>query len=450
MRTKSAARLRLALKNSSKDYEFDKNLKSLPIETLAALEHDWQIWARDDQLPPPLEEEAPWHIWLLLGGRGAGKTRAGAEWIRAMALGLAPITEEPARRIALVGETLGDVRRTMIEGESGLLAIHPANERPLFEPSRRRLTWPNGSMAEMFSAEDPEGLRGPQFMAAWCDELAKWPNANETWDMLQFALRLGCAPRQVVTTTPRPTKLIKRLLKDEGTRIGRASTMDNAAHLSKGFMKNITSRYEGTRLGRQELAGELLQDRQDALWQRDALEAMRCSAAPELCRIIIAIDPPMTGSAKADLCGLIAAGLGADGRAYILADRSTQGLAPLKWAEAAIRLYHHYEADRLVAEVNQGGDLVETVLRQVDDTIAVTKVHAKRGKWLRAEPVAALYEQGRVAHVGPLPELEDQMCDFGPEGLSNGRSPDRVDALVWAVTDLLLKKTANPRLRRPI
>lgn len=450
MRTNNAARLRRALKNSSKGYDLSDTLLKLPLNTLKSLSYDWQIWARDDQLPPEIETDRPWHIWLLLGGRGAGKTRAGAEWIRAMALGLKPVASEPARRIALVGETLGDVRRTMIEGESGLLAIHPDDERPSFEPSRRRLTWPNGSMAEMFSAEDPEGLRGPQFMAAWCDELAKWPNAKETWDMLQFALRLGDEPRQVVTTTPRPTALIKELLADEGTVIARASTMDNAAHLSASFMKNIQSRYQGTRLGRQELAGELIEDRPDALWQREAIETGRLKTAPELTRIIVAIDPPMTGSAKADLCGLVAAGSSAEGRAYLLADRSTQGLAPLKWAAAAIRLYHEFEADRIVAEVNQGGDLVETVLRQVDPDIALTKVHAKRGKWLRAEPVAALYEQGRVIHVGHFIELEDQMCDFGPEGLSNGQSPDRLDALVWAVTELLLKQTATPRLRRPI
>lgn len=450
MRTKSAARLRHALRNSSKGYDVEKILKKEPLETLEALLHDWQIWARDDQLPPAIEAEAPWHVWLLMGGRGAGKTRAGAEWVRAMALGRAPVAAEPACRIALVGETLGDVRRTMIEGESGLLVIHPDGERPLFEPSRRRLTWPNGSVAEMFSAEDPEGLRGPQFMAAWCDELGKWPNARKTWDMLQFALRLGDAPRQVVTTTPRPTELLKALLSDKDTVIARAKTSDNAANLSLSFMRAVTKRYAGTRLGRQELDGELITDRADGLWQRSAIEAGRCEVAPELTRIVVAIDPPVTGGPKADLCGLVAAGRGHDGRAYVLADRSTKGLAPLKWAEAAIRLYHEIRADRIVAEVNQGGDLVEMILRQVDKTVPVTRVYASRGKWLRAEPVAALYERGLVAHVGCFPALEDQMCDFGPEGLSGGKSPDRLDALVWAITELLLGKGAAPRLSRPI
>lgn len=365
-----------------------------------------------------------------------------------MALGISPIASEPAKRIALIGQTLGDVRRTMIEGTSGLMEIHPPHERPNFEPSKRRLTWPNGSIAEMFSAEDPDALRGPQFMAAWGDELCKWPNPDTTWNMLQFALRLGEHPRQVMTTTPRPTALLKRIIKDPATIISRSKTTDNAANLSGAFISSIRARYEGTRLGRQELDGELIEDRPDALWSRRELDRLRAKQAPELERIIVAIDPPVTEGAKADMCGLIAAGLGRDARCYILNDNSTKGLAPLKWAEAAIRLYHERGADRIVAEVNQGGDLVETVLRQVDPTVAIKKVHARRGKWLRAEPVAALYEQGRISHIGAFPELEDQMCDFGPGGLSSGRSPDRLDALVWAVTELMLKVRVTPRMRR--
>lgn len=472
-RTANAVSLRQALKNSLRAFDQTNNqnqdpvkqqhqinhlrkyINKLPLETLESLAYDWQIWARDDQLPPrelnhddPDSEPSNWHIWLLLGGRGAGKTRAGAEWIRAMALGMPPIANEPARRIALVGETLGDVRRTMIEGESGLLAIHPAAERPLFEPSKRKLTWPNGSIAEMFSAEDPESLRGPQFMAAWCDELCKWHRANETWDMLQFALRLGDNPRQVVTTTPRPTSLLRSIIQNEKTIIQKSKTSDNASHLSPSFIETVTERYGGTRLGRQELEGELIEDRADALWQRDQLEQQRVNKAPELERIIIAIDPPVTGGEKADMCGLIAAGICPEGRGFVLADNSTKGLTPLKWARAAVTLFHQYDADRLVAEVNQGGDLVELVLRQVDQNIPIKKVHASRGKYLRAEPVAALYEQGRVSHVGTMPELEDQMCDFGPGGLSNNQSPDRLDALVWALTELMLNTTAPPRMRR--
>jgi len=437
------------LKNSSKGCDFQKCYNDLSIEALEAFAFDWQIWARDDQLPPPFcSRDKPWHIWLLLGGRGAGKTRAGAEWVRSMALGKAPITQEPAARIALVGETLGDVRRTMVEGVSGLLAIHPACERPLFEPSKRRLTWPNGSIAELFSAEDPDALRGPQFMAAWCDELCKWSKDQETWDMLQFALRLGDHPRQVVTTTPRPSALLRAIIDDPQTIIGRSRTFDNSAHLSGKFLATVNARYGGTRLGRQELDGELITDRADGLWTRGELDKYRVQKAPELERIVVALDPPVSTGARADMCGLIAAGLGVDGRGYVLSDKSTKGLAPLKWAQSAIALFHTIEADRIVAEVNQGGDLVETVLRQVDPSVPIKKVHARRGKWLRAEPIAALYEQGRISHVGCFPELEDQMCDFGPGGLSNGRSPDRMDGLVWAFTELMILSQANPRLRR--
>ena len=451
-RTSDADILRRALKNSSKRSDLQIALATVPLASLEALLHDWQIWARDDQLPPPHEniddETISWTTWLLLGGRGAGKTRAGAEWVRAMALGKPPIADVVAKRIALVGQSLGDVRRTMIEGNSGLLEIHPDHERPKFEPSKRRLTWPNGAIAEIFSAEDPDALRGPQFMAAWGDELCKWPNAEATWNMLQFALRLGKHPRQVMTTTPRPTRFLKDLIKDKRTTLSRSATADNAPNLSASFMSTIKARYAGTRLGRQELDGEMIEDRQDALWSREAIEKTRRPAPPELERIIVAIDPPVTEGARADMCGLIAAGLGEDGRGYVLKDKSTKGLAPLKWARAAIDLYHELEADRLIAEVIQGGDLVETVLRQVDPTIAIKKRHARRGKWLRAEPVAALYEQGRISHVGCLPELEDQMCDFGPGGLSSGESPDRLDALVWALSELMLSANAPPRLRR--
>lgn len=432
---------------SKKLYSF---LQELPYETLLALQHDWQIWARDDQLPPShlINGDQAWHVWLLLGGRGAGKTRAGAEWVRAMALGIKPIANEPAKRIALVGETLGDVRRTMVEGISGILEIHAPEEKPIFEPSKRRITWPNGSIAELFSAEDPESLRGPQFMAAWCDELCKWHHAEKTWDMLQFALRLGEAPRQVVTTTPKATKLLKSIMNNQNTVIQRSKTTDNATNLSSSFLKTVNDHYGGTRLGRQELNGELLEDREDALWQRDQIEKLRVKQAPGLERIVIAIDPPITSGEKADLCGIVAAGINSEGHGFILQDESAKGLTPLSWAKTAINLFYKFEADRIVAEVNQGGEMVETILRQIDENIPITKVHASRGKYIRAEPVAALYEQGRISHVGALPELEDQMCDFGSNGLSNGKSPDRLDAMVWAITELMLNKAASPRMRR--
>lgn len=455
MRTQNAEKLRQALKNSfkvseQKTEELSNFLNHLSLEELEALQYDWQIWARDDQLPPNhiKEGEQAWNIWLLLGGRGAGKTRAGAEWVRAMALGLEPIAKKPAKRIALIGETLGDVRRTMIEGVSGLLEIHRPNERPSFEPSKRRITWPNGSIAEIYSAEDPESLRGPQFMAAWCDEICKWPYAEETWDMLQFALRLGEAPRQVVTTTPRATALLKTIIANEKTVIAKSKTSDNKANLSSSFLKTIEEKYGGTRLGRQELDGELIEDREDALWQRDQIENARLRKAPELERIVVAIDPPVTSGENSDLCGIVAAGIDKEGHGYVLKDRSAKRATPLKWAQIAIELYHKIQADRIVAEVNQGGDLVETIFRQIDETVPIKKVHASRGKYTRAEPVAALYEQGRVLHVGCHSELEDQMCDFGLNGLSNGKSPDRLDALVWALTDLMLNTSAPPRMRR--
>ncbi len=405
---------------------------------------DWQIWARDDQLPP----EGAWRTWLVLGGRGAGKTRAGAEWTRAQALGIPPLAARPARRIALVAETLRDARQVMVEGVSGLLAVHPPHERPAFERSKDQLVWPNGSIAQLFSAEQPDGLRGPQFEAAWADEIAKWRNARETWDMLQFGLRLGADPRQVVTTTPRPIPLLKAILADPATAATRVATAANADNLAPSFLAEITRRYAGTTLGRQELLGEIVEDRAGALWRRDWIEAHRVDNAPELGRIVVAVDPPVTATAASDACGVVVAGLGPDGRAYVIADRTVQGREPHVWARAAIAAYRDFSADRVVAEINQGGDLVALVLRQIDPAVPIRAVRATRGKWLRAEPVAALYAEGRVAHVGVFDLLEDQMCAFGADGRAAGRSPDRLDALVWALTDLMLSGETAPSVRR--
>lgn len=382
----------------------------------------------------------------MLGGRGAGKTRAGAEWVRAHARAL------PEARIALIGETLADARTVMVEGVSGLLAVHPPGARPLFEPSKRQVTWPCGAVAHLFSAEDPESLRGPQFTAAWSDELCKWRRPQETWDMLQFGLRLGDAPRQVVTTTPRPVPLIKALLSDARTVVTRVATSANAANLAPSFLEAIVGRYRGTRLGRQELDAELLEDREDSLWPRALIERHRVSVAPELSRVVVAVDPPASSGARADACGIVVAGRaaawpGQDARAYVLGDETVEGARPLDWARAVVAAYRRFEADRIVVEVNQGGELVETVLHQVDASVPVRPVRASRGKVLRAEPVAALYERGLVSHVGMLPALEDEMCDFGLDGLSGGSSPDRVDALVWALTDLCLRSAGEPRVR---
>ncbi len=383
----------------------------------------------------------------MLGGRGAGKTRAGAEWVRGMASGDRMFTKGPVGRIALIGETYAAVRDVMIEGESGLLAIHPDRERPKWISSKRQLVWNNGAVAQVFTSEEPDGLRGPQFAAAWCDELAKWNNVEETWNMLQFALRLGDYPRQVITTTPRPIGLLKKIIKDDRTLISHSTTAENRHNLAKGFLERIVGEYEGTRLGRQELNGELIEDRVDALWKRQDLELVRINLPANLRRIVVAVDPPISAGIKSDACGIVVAGLMADGRACVLEDATLAKASPHAWASRVVAAYHRWHADAVVAETNQGGDMVETILRSIDPTLPVRQVRATRGKWLRAEPVAALYERGQVAHAGAFAELEDQMCDFGPAGLSSGRSPDRLDALVWALTHLMLGRSSEPKVR---
>ncbi|MEL6373428.1 MAG: terminase family protein [Pseudomonadota bacterium] len=421
-------------------------LAALDDGDIARLIYDWPLWARAAQMPPTLEG---WRTWVILGGRGAGKTRAGAEWVRAQALGLSPLAAAPARRIALVGETIAQVRAVMIEGVSGLLDVHPAHERPVFEASKQQLVWPNGSIAQMFSAEQPEALRGPQFAAAWCDELAKWRQAQATWDMLQFGMRLGQAPRVVVTTTPRATALLKDLMGDARTAVTRARTAENAANLAPWFMDEIMRRYGGTALGRQELDGEIVEERGTGLWQRRWIDDARLEEAPALRRIVVAVDPPVSAHAGSDACGIVVAGKGADARFYVLADRTLQGREPLAWARAVVAAYRDFAADKVVAEVNQGGDLVVAVLRQVDEALPVATVRATRGKAVRAEPVAALYAEGRVVHAGRFEALEDQMCTFGMDGRSGdgARSPDRVDALVWALTELSQTNVSRPHVR---
>jgi phage terminase large subunit-like protein len=410
--------------------------------------NDWPQFVHDHQKPPALAGSGkPWTTWLILGGRGAGKTRAGAEWVRGLALGDKEYTDRAVGRIALIGETEHDVREVMIEGVSGLLAAHNRRERPLWIPSRRRLQWSNGAVAEAFSAEDPESLRGPQFGAAWADEIAKWRHADATFDMLQFGLRLGERPRQVVTTTPRPIALLKRLMADPATALTRAGTNENALHLSSAFIATVFARYGGTRIGRQELDGEIIEERADALWTRARIENCRVAAAPSLARIVVAVDPPASTTKRADACGLVAAGRAEDGTFYVMADDTVSALSPAGWAQKAIALWRRLEADALVVEVNQGGDMVRAVIAEADRTVPVVAVRATRTKWLRAEPIAALYEQGRVKHAGVFPALEDEMCDFGLDGLSNGRSPDRLDALVWALTSLSFGARVGPRVR---
>lgn len=429
-------------------------LASLTEEEAEALLYDWPFWARPDQLAPPGE----WTTWLLLAGRGFGKTRAGAEWIRQQVCGTAPLAPGKCRRVAIVAEDAKDARDVMILGESGILAISPPGFRPRYSSNARRLEWPNGALGHIYSAHDPEELRGPQHDGAWCDELPKWRYAEETWDQLQFGLRLGNDPRQVVTSTPRPVKVLRQIIADTRTVVTRGTTYDNRANLAGPFLHHIIKRYEGTRLGRQELEGHLLDDMPGALWSRGVLDKFRVRTAEErslllsqskIGRRVVAIDPPTTSGEDADECGIVVVGLGADGHGYVLEDVSVQGLSPKAWAERAVGAYHGWNAHLIVAETNQGGEMVEAVIREVDHGVAYKAVHAKHGKVLRAEPVAALYEQGRVHHLGTFAELEDQMCVFTTDhDPSTMGSPDRVDALVYAITELMIKAAPPPKIWR--
>lgn len=407
---------------------------------------DWQFWARQEQKEP----EGDWLVWLLLTGRGWGKTKTGSETVRRWACGTSPLAKGRYRRFALIAETAADARDVMVEGDSGILSVHPPAFRPLYEPSKRRLTWPNGATATLFNATEPDQLRGPQFDAAWCDELAKWQYARDTWDMLQFGLRLGNHPRAIVTTTPRPIQVVKELLAAPTTVVTRGSTTENYGNLAPSFLRQITARYQGTRLGRQELEAEVLDDNPNALWTRSLVEAATIAKAkaPQMQRIVVAIDPSgSNGEDEGDEIGIVAMGHAVDGKGYVLADKSAQA-SPAAWGALAVKLYKDLKADVIVAERNYGGAMVEHVIRSVDPLVPYKEVVASRAKWIRAEPVAALYEQGRVHHVGAFPQLEDEMCAFGPDGLADGKSPNRLDALVWAATELMLgedKGTAVPR-----
>lgn len=408
------------------------SLASALAETLAS---SWRMKARPEQVAP----QGSWSVWLVLAGRGFGKTRTGAEWVHEQ-------INAGVSRIALVAPTAADVRDVMVEGESGILATAPSWNRPDYQPALRKLTWPNGAMATAYSADEPERLRGPQHEAAWCDELGAWRYAQACWDQLQFGLRLGAHPRAVVTTTPKPTKLLKDLIARAGRDvvITRGKTSDNAGNLAPTFLKAIEDRYGGTRLGRQELDGEMLEDVAGALWQRAWFDRDRVESAPELRRVVVSVDPAISNKEGSDETGIIVAGLGQDGRGYVLDDGSSR-YAPQEWATKAIDLYERHRADRVVAEKNQGGDMVEATLRMVDPRVPVKLVHASRGKAVRAEPVSALYEQGKISHVGAFPALEDQLSSFASDfdRARAGYSPDRLDALVWAFTELMVKDRAN-------
>ena len=411
-----------------------------------ALPFLFEFWALDHQLPPA----GAWRTWVVMGGRGAGKTRAGAEWVRSMVEGPMPLDRGRCRRVALVGETIEQVREVMIFGDSGILACSPEDRKPDWEAGRKRLVWPNGAVATVHTAHDPEGLRGPQFDAAWVDELAKWKKGQEAWDQLQFALRLGNDPRVCVTTTPKNVDVLKRVLASPSTVTTHAPTEANAANLAGSFLEEVRARYAGTRLGRQELDGVLLADAEGALWTSAMLEGLRVDKAPELDRIVVGLDPATTSGSGSDECGIVVVGAMTRGpvqdwRAFVLGDASVQGATPTGWARAAIAAMTQFGADRLVAEVNQGGQMVGEVLRGVDPLVPVKSVHASKGKVARAEPVAALYEQGRVHHVRGLDALEDQMCRMTARGYEGGGSPDRVDALVWALHELMIVPAAKWR-----
>jgi len=394
-------------------------ISALTPQEAEALLYDWQLWARENQLPPPGE----WRKWLCNAGRGWGKTRTGAEWVKWR-------VNNGYRYVALVGRTSADVRDVMICGESGLLSIYPKRERPRYVASRRSVEWPNGVIGKCYSAEEPDQMRGPQHDTAWADELASW-KYRDAWDQLMFGLRLGKDPRVVITTTPRPTPIIKEIIADPSTVVVRGSTFDNKANLAAAFIDTIVQRYEGTRLGRQELYAEVLDDNPGALWRRADIEDARVRRAPAMRRVVVAIDPEATSGEESAETGIIAAGEGVDGEYYVLKDVSRRD-TPNGWARAAIAIFNELRADRIVAEINNGGEMIEAVLRSVDPYISYYGVHASRGKATRAEPIAALYEQGRVHHVGSFPELEDQMCEWSP----GQKSPDRMDALVWALTEL--------------
>ncbi len=413
----------------------------------------FEQWAIEGhQLPPA----GAWSTWVILGGRGAGKTRAGSEWIRAQVEGGRPGDPGVCSRVALVGETLDEAREVMVFGESGILACSPPDRRPEWQATRRRLVWPNGAVAQTFSASDPDSLRGPQFDCAWCDELAKWKKGEPAWDMLRFALRLGQHPQVLVTTTPRSSHLLGTILELEGTVQTHAPTSANRMHLARSFLETVTKTYQGTTTGRQELEGIFVKEHVGSLWTWDMLEAARRPRRVEYDRIVVAVDPPVTATETSDECGIIVAGVAMQGppqdwRAEIIADVSARGLSPLGWATRAVEAFHAHRADRLVAEVNQGGDMVGTLVRGIDPMLPFRGVRASRGKVARAEPVAALYEQGRISHAAAFPALEDQMTALTTQGYLGKGSPDRVDALVWAITDLLIEPAGahrNPGIRR--
>jgi phage terminase large subunit-like protein len=429
--------LRAADMMSLKSTEQNGVLEGLSDEDYENLIYDWSMWARPDQRAP----ESDWIYWLILAGRGAGKTRVGAEVVRAWA--------KDCTYVNMIGPTQDDVREVMVEGESGILNICPSAERPRFSAASQRLDWPNGSVSLLFSAEEPDRLRGKQHTKLWMDELAAW-RRPETFDQAAFGLRLGPRPQAILTTTPRPSRLIKSLLADKDTIVTRATTFDNKLFLPRGFLDRIISRYEGRSIGRQELMAEIIEEAPGALWTRELLDRQRLSAdgVYDYNLIVIGVDPPARSGSKADECGIVVVGKRSNGEIHVLADLTSQGETPGQWGARVGAAYRRYKANRIVAEINNGGDMVVEVLRQAEPNLPVRKVTATRGKFLRAEPVATAYERGLVSHLGLFQALEDQLCTLTPDfdSRSAGFSPDRADALVWAISNLIEPEDAQTLL----
>ncbi|MDT7529419.1 terminase family protein [Sphingopyxis sp. SE2] len=421
--------------------EYAAWVQRLRDDKAALLLTDWPWWRRGDQCPPA----GDWHVWMLLAGRGFGKTRTGAEWIRGYA------ETHRGARIALVAASLHEGRQVMIEGESGLLAIAPDDDRPDYESSLRRLSWANGAVATLYSAAEPESLRGPEHSAAWCDEIAKWPQGEAAWDNLMLTMRIGENPRVVATTTPRGVPLVRRLIDEKGVEKTGGSTRNNRHNLSPQWLATMDRLYGGTRLGRQELGGELLEDVEGALWTRALVERCRveADAVGKSVRVVIGVDPPAT--VNGDACGIVVAVQLRDKRLAVVEDASVENPPPHVWAQAVAAAAARWGADRVVAESNMGGEMVENILRQADLTLPVVPVHASLGKARRAEPVAIAYERGQVVHAGVFGSLEDQLCGLQVGGgyAGPGRSPDRADACVWALAALLegMKKGREPGVR---
>lgn len=430
LETSSPAELLASLPDS----ERASLIKTQSEEQLRARLFDWRFWARANQLLPGTEgatiQRSDWSYWLLKAGRGFGKTRTGAETVREWI--------EHYDLIHLVGPTAADARDVMVQGPGGLLSCFPDHQRPHYEPSKRLVTFHTGAVAHLFSADEPDRLRGPQCKKAWADELAAWRFGEDAWDNLCFGLRLGDNPQAVITTTPKPIKLLKDVIADPGTVMTGGSSYENRANLAPAFFAKIVKKYEGTRLGRQELLAELLEDVPGALWTRGIIDATRIKLSEIrwdlIVRIVVAIDPAVSvGEDSADT-GIVVVALVRSGHVLVLDDLSCKE-SPLGWAKIAKAAYHSRRADRIIGEVNNGGDLVERNIHALDPNLPFRAVRASRGKMVRAEPVASLYEQGRVHHVGTFTELEDQMCSYVPN--SNEKSPDRMDALVWGITEFI-------------